>query len=77
MSLVENNQSTASKSKQTKNYNSKPCFNKECTLNNGVLGSWRTDKGQKGGGKGWCKDCLKKDEKILRDAGGHETYTCQ
>ncbi len=25
-------------------------------------GTWRSDVGKKGGGKGWCRDCLKTEE---------------
>ena len=37
-------------------------MNSACTLNNGQLRIWRTDRGRKGGGKGWCNACLKIEE---------------
>jgi hypothetical protein len=38
------------------------CGNLKCTLWNKQKGSWRTDVGQKGGGKGWCGRCLKAED---------------
>ena len=78
MSDCQHNQSVnSSKQIQAKNYHSKPCLNPDCEIKNGKQGKWRNDTGLKGGGKGWCSKCLKKDEKILRDASGHECYICK
>ena len=48
------------------------------------MGTWRTDVGQKGGGKGWCGDCLKADKKdqlveqgLSRDEHYNLYFTCQ
>jgi len=44
------------------------------------MGTWRTDKGQKGGGKGWCSGCLKAEEHekqgLFWDKNGHAFFTC-
>ena len=72
MSECKNNQhANSQKQIPKKNYHSKPSLNPECILNNGEQGTWRNDKGLKGGGKGWCGKCLKKESKIYRDAGRH------
>ena len=34
-------------------------MNPDCALNNGQVRIWRTDRGRKGGDKGWCNSCLK------------------
>ena len=48
-----------------------------CATINGEQGTWRTNTGLKGGGKGWCKKCLKKEENLLKDASGHASYVCR
>ena len=72
MSDCQHNQSANSlKQIQAKNYHSKPCLNQDCEINNGKRGKWRDDTGKKGGGKGWCSKCLKKDQNIKRDQWGN------
>ena len=43
-------------------------------------GTWRSDVGQKGGGKGWCGNCLKTEKKedlgIFRDEYRNLYFTC-
>ena len=46
------------KSKRTGTHKLYPCEKKPCPSN----GTWRKDNGLKGGGKGWCGDCLKTEE---------------
>ena len=56
-------------------------MNPDCALNNGQLRIWRTDRGCKGGGKGWCNACLKfeenpKNQKIMRNEKRNYFFNC-
>jgi hypothetical protein len=48
--------------KKTLGKKEKWCMNPDCALNNGQVRIWRTDRGRRGGDKGWCNACLKFEE---------------
>ena len=49
---------TISLTKKSSNKRSNECKNEPCPSN----GTWRSNVGMRGGGKGWCGDCLKAEE---------------
>jgi hypothetical protein len=51
---------------------SRDCWNPRCESVNGKVGTWRNDKGQKGGEKGWCSKCLKALNERMNEASNNE-----
>ena len=55
-------------------------MNPDCAINNGQIRIWRTNRGHKGGGKGWCNSCLKIEEnqnlKVQRNENGNYFFDC-
>jgi len=45
------------------------------------MGYWRKDTGKKGGGKGWCNDCLITEEfenqGLFKDENGFHCFNCR
>ena len=66
--------------KKMKQKNKHECQNLKCSQWNKEIGTWRTDKGQKGGGKGWCSNCLKTEERekqgLFKDEHGNLKFIC-